>query len=156
MACNWARAPWLTPQSNRAFQALGRAASGTPFTLHVREHMHRKRPHRSFDSQFRRYFWGQLDSSQLARLFVNACGVERNSRVPVISQRFRQLRYRLATELISRGVELPSELRVIRFSYPFPVNAWHRRMKELSNIALKTAPCGRLDAPQAARHLVQR
>ena len=24
------------------------------------------------------------------------------------------------------------------------------------NIALKIAPCGRLDAPQAARHLVQR
>ena len=25
-----------------------------------------------------------------------------------------------------------------------------------SNITLKIAPCGRLDAPQAARHLVQR
>jgi len=31
----------LTPQSNRALQALGRAASGTPFTLRVSRHIKR-------------------------------------------------------------------------------------------------------------------
>ena len=118
--------------------------------------MHQQRPHRSFSSKFRRYFWARMDSSQLARLFVNACGVERNSRVPAISQRFRQLRFRLASELIARGVELPQELRAIRFNYPFPVNAWHQRMQKLSNIPVKAQPSAAGTSRKRAAPYLQR
>lgn len=118
--------------------------------------MRQQRPYPSFSSKFRRYFWVRMDSSQLARLFVNACGVERNSRVPSISQRFRQLRIRLASELFARGVVLPQELRAIRFNYPFPVNAWHQRIQKLSNISVKARPTAAGTSRERAAPYLQR
>jgi hypothetical protein len=109
-----------------------------PVNSDVRVHVKTRLIQRPNGWRQKRFFWSRLPTLEIARMLANACGVERNSRTPDLSKRFRFLRWRLIAELSARGVQVPGKLLALRLEYPFPVGRWHKRLSELSNRSFDT------------------
>lgn len=126
----------LTSRSTRTPSGGPSLRSGpfrrSPVNSDVRAHVKPRHPQRPAGWRQRRFFWTRLSASELGRMLANTCGVERNSRVPKIAQRFRFVRRRLIQALEARGVHIPAELKATRLPYPFPVARWHRRLSQLA------------------------